>query len=108
MSDYWRKALDHRLTRRRTLTATGAGALGAAFLAACGGGSDAPSADTGPKKDASGLVFTPSDSTGQAKAGGTLKNFASADMNPSFDSLANNGSPPPGMSAAPASPRPGQ
>src|SRR3954452_20739044 len=102
---YWASVTNNRLTRRRALASSAAGALGAAFVAACGGGSDAPSGDTGPKKDASSLVFTPSDSTGQAKAGGTLKNFASADMNPSFDSLANNGSAPLSISAAYAYPR---
>src|SRR5215208_2119245 len=101
---YWTSLSHNRLTRRRALTTTAGGALGAAFLAACGGGSDKPSGDGGPQKDASGLIFTPSDSTGQAKAGGTLKNFASTDMNPHFDSLANNGSGPLSMSAASAYP----
>ena len=37
-------------------------------LAGCGGGSDKASDDAGPKKDASGLIFMPSDSTAQATA----------------------------------------
>jgi ABC-type transport system substrate-binding protein len=102
---YWTSITDGRISRRRALATTGAGALGAAFLAACGGGSDKGGDDAGAKKDASSLVFEPSDSTARAKPGGTLKHFASTDMNPHFDSLANNGSGPLSMSAAYAYPR---
>jgi peptide/nickel transport system substrate-binding protein len=38
--NYWDKALNRRLTRRRALAATGTTAAAAAFLAACGGGDD--------------------------------------------------------------------
>src|SRR4051812_35050699 len=72
MSDYWHKTLDHRLTRRRTLAATGAGALGAAFLAACGGSSN--SSDGGSQKDATSLVTAAKDETKELKRGGTLWN----------------------------------
>ena len=40
MNSYWNRVLDRRITRRRALAATGATAMGAAFLAACGGGGD--------------------------------------------------------------------
>jgi glucose/mannose transport system substrate-binding protein len=45
--NYWTRSLGARLSRRRALVATGAGALGAAFLAACGGndGSDNSAGD---------------------------------------------------------------
>ena len=57
------------------MQATGAGALGAAFLAACGG-SDSPSAKTDePKKKASSLLFDPVDTTKQAQKGGVWQNF---------------------------------
>src|SRR3954471_4488421 len=35
MADYW----NHKVSRRRAIASTGTAALGAAFLAACGGGS---------------------------------------------------------------------
>jgi peptide/nickel transport system substrate-binding protein len=70
MFGYWNTILAQRLKRRRALAATGAGALGAAFLAACGGGDDS-GGDTGPK-DLSGLLTAPADETKNAKRGGTL------------------------------------
>src|SRR5215217_4804226 len=70
MCDYWHKEINHRLSRRRTLVATGAGALGAAFLAACGGGSS--KSGSGETKDASGLVTAVKDETKDLKRGGTL------------------------------------
>ena len=84
------------------LGATAGVGVGAAFLAACGGGSDSQRqrGQEGP----SGLLFEPSDSTAQAKPGGTLKHFAVSDMT-TFDSLANNGSAPLSGSAAFAYPR---
>jgi ABC-type transport system substrate-binding protein len=65
---------------------TGLGGLGAAFLAACGG------SDSGGEKsavDKSGLVSKPVDSLPQAKPGGSLKDFANADIT-SFDAIASN------------------
>lgn len=67
MTSYWSRVLAQRLSRRRALAATGAGALGAAFLAACGGGGG----DSGPR-DLSGLLTVPVDETRNAKRGGRL------------------------------------
>ena len=125
MANYWKRVLEQRTTRRRAIAATGATAAAAAFLAACGGSSNnnkstGSSSATGGSSAASGasgssaasgasgasgatagnkLVYTPSDTTAQAKPGGTLKHFATADIT-TFDSLANNGSPPLSQSAA--------
>jgi len=66
-SNYWSQVLQQRLSRRRALVVTGAGALGAAFLAACGG-SDG---DGGTKGDASGLIAPYVDTSKQAVKGGT-------------------------------------
>ena len=41
-SSYWSTVATRRVTRRRTLALTGGAALGAAFLAACGGDSGSP------------------------------------------------------------------
>jgi ABC-type transport system substrate-binding protein len=86
---FWERVTSQRITRRRTLVATGAGALGAAFLAACGGGD---SGGTKTKEEASSLVAKPEDTTKQAKRGGALKFHVAADI-PNFDphslSLAN-------------------
>ena len=74
MSDsYWAGALATRVSRRRGLQATGAGALGAAFLAACGGSDDktgGSSKQEEPKKSASSLLFQASDTTKNAVKGG--------------------------------------
>ena len=67
---YWQNTLGNRVSRRRAMIATGAGALGAAFLAACGGGSDSKS--SGESKDASGLVTAVKDETKDLKRGGTM------------------------------------
>lgn len=86
---YWSTVLDRRLSRRRTLAASGAAALGGAFLAACGGDSGG---DARPK-DTSGLVYQPADSTKQAKRGGVWKWYQTADivgLDPYFTSGASN------------------
>jgi peptide/nickel transport system substrate-binding protein len=74
---------------------TGAGALGAAFLAACGGSSSSGGGDANkdakPGSDKSGLVYEPVDSTAQAKPGGTIKTVYTADIL-HFDALASNSS----------------
>ncbi|HEX5368435.1 MAG TPA: ABC transporter substrate-binding protein [Dehalococcoidia bacterium] len=127
MANYWTRVLAHRTSRRRAIAATGASAAAAAFLAACGGssnnntgsssasGAGATSATSGASgatggsgasgaSGGNGLVYTPVDTTAQAKPGGTLKYFATADIT-TFDSLADNGSPPLSQSAAFAYPR---
>ena len=55
MSDYWRSFLDQRVSRRRGMAAVAGAGAAAAFLAACGGGSDSPSTPKGPV-DKSGLL----------------------------------------------------
>src|SRR5688500_14914861 len=72
------------------MAVTGSAAAGAAFLAACGGGDDDgdSTGGTGGAKG-SGLIYEPVDSTSQAKAGGTIKHYANADIT-HFDALASN------------------
>jgi len=72
------------------MAATGSAAAAAAFLAACGGGDDDGDGGSGSTGgNSSGLEYTPVDSTSQAKAGGTLKHYAAADI-AHFDALASN------------------
>ena len=80
---YWDSILDARLSRRRAITATGAAAAGAAFLAACGGSSDSGSTP----KDVSGLLTQPVDTMDKAVKGGTWPTVLNADV-PHFDSIA--------------------
>src|SRR3954447_8812975 len=95
MSDnYWNRLTNSRITRRRGLAITGAGALGAAFLAACGSsnsGGDSGKKDDKASPDKSGLVYEPVDSTAQAKPGGTIKTVYTADIL-HFNALASNSS----------------
>src|SRR4051812_22827012 len=63
--NYWQR----RISRRSVLASTGAAALGAAFIAACGGGSDGK--ESLPADKAS-LIFKPADTSKEAKKGGTL------------------------------------
>jgi peptide/nickel transport system substrate-binding protein len=77
---YWSTILNNRIGRRRAIVSTGAGALGAAFLAACGGSSS----DSGEKKESSKLVNAPVDTSKQAKKGGVLKDRNFGDP-PSLD-----------------------
>jgi peptide/nickel transport system substrate-binding protein len=74
MADYWSTLDTARITRRRALVATGGAALGAAFLAACGG-SDKSSSDG----DKSSLVQKPVDTSKTAKRGGVNKWYLNAD-----------------------------
>ena len=72
-SNYW---LSRRIARRRVLATGGAGAAAALFLAACGGGSSSSSE----KKDVSGVLVKPADTTKEAKAGGVFKDSRNADV----------------------------
>ena len=85
--DYWQTLTSNRITRRRGLAATAAGAMGAAFLAACGGSDDGGSSSGGStSKDKSGLVSESVDTTKSAKRGGTLKFYSTGDA-PSLDPM---------------------
>lgn len=90
-SSYWQKFTTARLVRRRALTAAGGIALGGAALSLIGcGGSDSD----GPKGpiDRSGLLAFPTNTTAQAKPGGTLKDFATGDIT-HFDANMANAAP---------------
>src|SRR5687767_1036131 len=79
LESYWSRFLSNRTKRRRVLAATAATGLGAAFLAACGGGDGGSEGS----KDQTSLIFKPEDSLKQAKRGGILKDRANGDA-PSF------------------------
>ncbi len=66
-SDYWSSLLWRSATRRRAITTAGAGARGAAFLAACGGNSSSEGGR------GAGLVAKTQNTTKDAKRGGVLK-----------------------------------
>ena len=111
--NYWSRFAERRLGRRRMLAAGGSAALSAAFLAACGGDDDStPAGNTaattggttggttgatgssgstgGATATSTGTQFTPPvDTTGQAKAGGTVKDWADGDA-VHADALASN------------------
>src|SRR3954452_23443279 len=87
--NYWDAIASSRLTRRRALVTTASAAAAAAFLVACGSGSSEkkPAASS-----RSSLVSQPVDTSAQARPGGTIKDFANADI-VNFDVLsANNAS----------------
>jgi peptide/nickel transport system substrate-binding protein len=71
------------------MAVTGAGALSAAFLAACGGGDDDDTASTegsGGSGSSNSLLAKPVDTTSQAKPGGTIKDYYTAELT-DMDSL---------------------
>jgi len=83
MSGYWTKFNSERLARRRMLAAGGAVPLGALALSlvGCSNDDDKPSSGTtNNKKDASGLISTPSDTSSQATKGGSFTFNATADV----------------------------
>jgi ABC-type transport system substrate-binding protein len=66
---YWQDIVGARTTRRRVLAATGMGTAAAAFLAACGGGSD--SGKTADGQTANDKLFRPTDTSSKATSGST-------------------------------------
>ncbi|HLF76394.1 MAG TPA: ABC transporter substrate-binding protein [Dehalococcoidia bacterium] len=78
---YWNNVVQTRISRRRALAATGATAAGAAFLAACGGGDSGGDSGTTAKKDGSGLITEPEDTTKTAKIGGVFKWYHTTEPN---------------------------
>ncbi len=66
-ADYWSVVGRRRLSRRQTLAVTG-GAVGGAVLAACGGDGGSPA-----RRDASGVLTRPEDTTKRLKRGGVLR-----------------------------------
>src|SRR5918996_1606594 len=78
-SSYWSKAVGRRISRRRALGVVGGGAFSAAFLAACGGDDDEPST-TGATGTTSGLITAPTNTLAQAKAGGVIRDFYTAEL----------------------------
>src|SRR6476620_1131564 len=83
---YWSSFLNNRIGRRRAMAATGAGALGDAFLAACGGSDSGSGGGSGGSKDSNKIVQTPVDTSKQAKKGGVLKDRNFGDR-PSLDGI---------------------
>src|SRR3954464_131270 len=69
MPSYW----DTKVTRRRGLAAAGASALGAAFLAACGGGSSDSGSGGAKAGDQPGLLTQPADTFKTARRDGVMK-----------------------------------
>src|SRR5688500_2653890 len=65
---YWSKVVGSRISRRRAMAAPGGFALGAAFLAACGG-SDSKEPQN---PDKSGLLSQRDDTSSKAVPGGIL------------------------------------
>jgi len=86
---YWTETMRRHASRRRVLAATGATAVGAAFLAACGGGD---SSNKGGAKDGSSLLTPIRDESKSVQRGGTHKFFLNSDQqnyDPTFTSLPN-------------------
>jgi peptide/nickel transport system substrate-binding protein len=86
LPNYWHRFSRTRLSRRRALIATGAGASAAVFIAACGGG------DGNGDENGSGLLLQPKDTTKDAKRGGIWLGSHNADVqtfDPHFQSVPN-------------------
>jgi peptide/nickel transport system substrate-binding protein len=67
------------MNRRRAITLAGGTALGAAFLAACGGSDSGGGGGSGDGQNRSSLITKHEDTTKQAKKGGILKDRLTAD-----------------------------
>jgi len=76
MSSYWETFARRRIMRRRLTAGAAGGSLAAALLAACGGDEDSG----GEKGASSGFAHEPVDTTSQAKPGGVLKDYYTADL----------------------------
>ncbi|HLF79513.1 MAG TPA: ABC transporter substrate-binding protein [Dehalococcoidia bacterium] len=100
MTSYWERLLRQRTSRRRALAATSTTAAAAAFLAACGGDGDGGDS----KKSGSGILDAPQDSSGRAKAGGTLKFYSVGDID-HFDATISATSQTVSLSSEPFYPR---
>ena len=70
MANYWDKTLTARISRRRGLIGLGGGALGAAFLAACGGSSNNNSSTTSGSTSAAGASSSSGASSGSTASTG--------------------------------------
>lgn len=70
---YWTNLTHRRIGRRRALVATTALTASAAFLAACGGGSDGESDE--PERSLPDSIHRPVDSTASAVHGGTWRSY---------------------------------
>jgi len=88
---YWSNIAQSRLGRRRALAGAGSAALGAAFLAACGG-SDSGSSGGESKPASSGIVTAAVETSKQAKRDGIMKDRTYSDV-PTL-SVATGGSSP--------------
>jgi len=69
-ANYWSNVLTQRVSRRRALVSTGATAVGAALLAACGGGSDEPQ-----KVDKESVIAKFVDTSKSATKGGIWQTY---------------------------------
>ena len=65
---YWHDITGARTNRRRILAVTGMGTAAAAFLAACGGGSESKTSDA-EKQSNNDRLFKPTDTSSKAVAG---------------------------------------
>src|SRR4051812_926413 len=90
MDTYWTKLTNNRLTRRRALATTGAGALGAAFLAACGGSDSGSGGGSSGDKSSSDAITKPEDTLKEAKRSGVIKDRTFGDVSTQDPFAANN------------------
>src|SRR5687768_14275085 len=90
---YWDRYLSSRLSRRRALAGTGATALGAAMLVACGGGeSDSSLKATGDPREAGSVWFAKDnyklpDETKEAVRGGVYRGVMDGENEGHYDAI---------------------